>query len=178
MIDTTAITAITPITIPSSVSSDRRRLARREDSAIKMASTKFMISNGVRKSIYPPTLHITCDPEFCCELNGLCRTFPEVGGFFPPSSRVWRAAVWSQRAVSEAALSVSAALAAPAFADVPAEAVGVSEARADAPAVQQSRLRREEGLAGSSQLALPERPFSCAASAVVAVWAGLLSSKG
>src|SRR5204863_3811422 len=41
MIETTAITAITPITIPSRVSSDRRRLARRDESAIKTASAKF-----------------------------------------------------------------------------------------------------------------------------------------
>ena len=79
--------------------------------------------------------------------------------------------MWSQRAVSEAALSVPAALAAPAFADAPAAAVGVSGTPADGPAVQQSRLPREEGLAGSLHLAQPERPFSCGASAVVAVWA-------
>ena len=34
MKETTVITVITPITIPSNVSSDRRRLARSEDSAM------------------------------------------------------------------------------------------------------------------------------------------------
>src|SRR5947207_344108 len=41
MIDTTAMTDITPMTIPSSVNSDRRRFARKEESAMKIASPKF-----------------------------------------------------------------------------------------------------------------------------------------
>src|SRR5215471_12313145 len=44
MMETTAITAITPMTIPNNVSSDRRRFARSEASATEMASRKFMLS--------------------------------------------------------------------------------------------------------------------------------------
>src|SRR5215467_6914428 len=47
MIETTAITAMTPMTIPNNVSSDRRRFARSEESATEMASRKFMLPIGI-----------------------------------------------------------------------------------------------------------------------------------
>ena len=43
MMDTTAITAITPTTMPSNVSNDRKRFARSEDKAIQTASTKLIL---------------------------------------------------------------------------------------------------------------------------------------
>src|SRR5215510_10681353 len=49
MIETTAITAMTPMTIPNNVSNDRRRFARSEESATEMASRKFIF---IRTSRY------------------------------------------------------------------------------------------------------------------------------
>src|SRR5262245_52321809 len=41
MMDTTAITAMTPITMPSNVNSDRSRLARNDERAMKKDSSRF-----------------------------------------------------------------------------------------------------------------------------------------
>src|SRR5437667_2504343 len=64
MIDTTAITAITPITIPSSVRSDRRRFARNEASAMKTASAKFIGHREISHKRH--TKHKTYFPFVLC----------------------------------------------------------------------------------------------------------------
>src|SRR3972149_10345551 len=84
--ETTAITAATPMTMPSSVRMDRSRFARNEESATRMASEKFMIL------------------EFCLLhqtwtfITASGRTSPATAGFFLPSTAL--AEVWFRRLVS------------------------------------------------------------------------------
>src|SRR5690242_6672482 len=85
MMDTTAITAITPTTMPSNDSNDRKRFARSEDKAIQTASTKHIL-NYYKGDLgtHPPNSTVQefgVRPQIPTARG---RIFPGGGGSFPP----------------------------------------------------------------------------------------------
>src|SRR5436309_9903825 len=102
MMETTAITAITQMTIPSNVRSDRTRFARREDKAMKTASPKFtpLYYGRWRQFVQIPLLAEEGNT------TGRGRTFPGADESSPP----WSASEEVGQPQQEAAVAEPAAL--------------------------------------------------------------------